>query len=239
MKRTSTATLKPTPQQTLLFVAGAAALILAVALARHCSPVSVPPVDPVISIERTQTDDTSTAQTTNATPKLPDDGEVYRTADRLREASALALAAALYAANEEASRHLIHSADGLIAGVRSAGLFPPGVTEEGAATLVSDWSRLSLRFRSAPLTIEVLSFPRCQEDGPALMIRIPSLDADGTRGSIFIADRLGDINAPAPFASLPHWVRAGWVDQSLDQAEIPEAQQQQLRAWLTTKSSKQ
>ena len=235
MNRTTTATGGSTRGRTLVSITVAAAMTLAVAFARHCSPTYVAPVDPVVSIERTQTDDSSTVQTTNTTSKLPDDGEVYRTADRLREVSALALAAALYAANEEANRRLIHSADGLIAGVRSSGLFPPGVTGDSAAMLLSDRSKLSLRFRRNPLALEVLSFPRTRDDGPAVMIRIPSFDADGTRGSVFIADRLGEIDAPAPFASLADWVRAGWADQSIDQAEIPQAQQQQLRAWLTTR----
>ncbi len=239
MKRTSIAIIESTPRRTLLFIAGAAALILAVALARHCSPVSVPPVDPVISIERTQTDDSPTVQTANATPKLPDDGEVYRTADRLREASALALSAALYAVNEAANRRFIRRADPLIAGVQSAGLVPPGITGDSAAMLLSDRSRLLLRFRPSPLAIEVLSFPRSRDDGPALMVRIPSLDGGGHRGTVLIADRLGDINPPAPFASLPDCVRAGWIDQSFDQAEIPEAQQQQLRACIAARRAQQ
>jgi hypothetical protein len=235
MNRTTVATGSSTRRRALAFITGAAAMTIALVLTRHCSPVSVPPVDPSVSIERTQTDDSSAAPANNPTSKLPDDGEVYRTADRLREASALALAAALYAANEGANRRLICNADRLIAGVRSSGLLPPGVTADSAAMLLSDRSRLLLRFRPAPLAIEVLSFPRSREDGPALMIRIPSLDADGRRGSVFIADRLGDINPPAPFCSLADCVRAGWIDQSFDQAEIPEVQQQHLRTWLSTR----
>jgi hypothetical protein len=71
------------------------------------------------------------------------------------------------------------------------------------------------------------------------MVRIPAGDPEGRRGSVFIADRLGDINPPAPFASLPDCVRAGWIDQSFDHADIPEVQQQQLRAWLAAKRLQQ
>jgi hypothetical protein len=65
------------------------------------------------------------------------------------------------------------------------------------------------------------------------MIRIPS--EDGDRGSVFIADRLGDIDPPAPFASLPDCVRAGWIDHQLNQSEIPSSEQQQLLRWLARK----
>jgi hypothetical protein len=67
------------------------------------------------------------------------------------------------------------------------------------------------------------------------MIRIPSLGDDFDRGSVFIADRLGDIDPPAAFASVTECVRAGWIDQQLQQTEIPGAEQRQLRAWLATK----
>ena len=103
------------------------------------------------------------------------------------------------------------------------------------AMLLSNHARLLLRFRPEPLAVEVLSFPRSREDGPALMIRIPALGNDADRGSVFIAGRLGDIDPPSPFASLADCVRAGWIDQQLDQEEIPSAEQQQLRAWLATR----
>lgn len=169
---------------------------------------------------------------------FPDHGEVYRTADRLREASAIALAAALYAANEQANRHFIPDSVELISGVRSAGLVPPGMRFDARAMLLSDRSTLLIRFRPDPFAIEVLSFSHSREDGPALMIRIPGIADDGEHGSVFIADRLGDIDPPTPFAALTDCVRAGWIDQPFDQAEIPTAEQQQLRAWLGAKRHK-
>jgi hypothetical protein len=234
VKRTQTATSFSTRKRTLLLIA-AAALILAVLVARHCAGLNVPSVDPTVSLERTQSDDSPNLRTNPGSLSLPDDNEVYRTAERLREASALALAAALKAANEQSNGRLVHSVDALIAGIRSAGLLPPGVATDGSTVLLSDRSSLVLRFRPDPLAIEVLSFPRSRQDGPALMIRIPALGNDGDRGSVFIADRLGDINPPMPFATLSDCVRAGWIDQPFNQSEIAEAEQQQLRNWLATR----
>jgi hypothetical protein len=67
------------------------------------------------------------------------------------------------------------------------------------------------------------------------MVRIPSLGSDGDRGSVFVADRLGEIATPAAFASVSDCVSAGWIDQPFNLAEVPEAQSQQLRNWLAAK----
>ena len=234
MKRTQKVALLPAQKRRLLFIA-AGALGLTVLLANYLAHRNVPSVDPTVSIESAQNNDSSSSRVANVTPNLPDDGEVYRTAERLREASAVALAAGLYVAGEQVNRRYPQSADSLIAGLRSAGLLPPGITVDGRAMLLSPFGRLLLRFKPEPLTIEVIDIPHSREDGPALMVRIPSSGTDGERGSVFIADRLGDIDLPSPFASISDCVRAGWVDQPINQAETPQEQQQQLRAWLATR----
>lgn len=234
MKRTQTVALASTRNRALLVIA-AAVLIPTVIVARYLATRNLASVDPNVSIERAQGDGSSNIKPSNDSIDLPDTGEVYRTADRLREASALALASALYAANGQANRQFIPDTDALIAGIRSAGLLPPGITIDARAMLLSNRSKLLLRFRPDPFATEVLSFPRSREDGPALMIRIPGAGNDAEHGSVFIADRLGDINPPAAFASLTDCVRVGWIDQSFSLAEIPEAQWQQLRHWLTTR----
>jgi hypothetical protein len=234
MKGTQTAILAPAQKRTLLFIA-AGALILTVTLVNYLATRSVPSVDPTVSIERAQNDDSSSSRAANVAPNLPDDGEVYRTAERLREASAVALAAGLFVAGEQVNRRYPQSADAVIAGLRSAGLLPPGITVDGRAMLLSPFARVLLRFRSEPLAIEVIDIPHSREDGPALMVRIPGSGPDGARGSVFIADRLVDITPPSPFASISDCVRAGWIDQPINQAETPQEQQQQLRVWLGTR----
>ena len=233
MKRTQTVALASTRNRALL-ISAAAVLIPTVMVVRYLATRNVASVDPNVSIQRSQVDESSTLKASNNPIDLPD-GEVYRTADRLREASALALASALYAANGQANRQFIPDANALIAGIRPEGLLPPGMTIDAGAMLLSNRSRLLLRFRPEPFVIEVLSFPRSREDGPALMIRIPAAGNDAEHGSVFIADRLGDIDPPAAFDSLTNCVRAGWIDQTFSLAEIPEIQWQQLRHWLTTR----
>ena len=226
-----------TKNHMILIVFGAALLAAAI-IARHIAAHRIASVDPKVSLDRAQADDGATRSVPKRMASIPDDGEVYRTAARLREASALALAAALYAANQRVNRRVIPNAEAVIASITSEGLLPPGVTPHRGAMFQSDHSTLALHFRADPLAIEVLSFPRSREEGPALMMRIPSISEDGKKGSIFIADRLGDIDPPAPFASVVDCVRAGWTDQSFGQTEILEAQEQQLRAWLASRLPK-
>jgi hypothetical protein len=237
MKAATTGTTSNYPRKHLPVLMALASLLLGVTLLRYCSTGGVPIVEPMVVLERPRVDDSATVQSVPAPSKLPDDGEVYRTAARLREASALALAAALFAADEASNRRSISGAGALVAGVRLKGLLPPGVTVTAAAMLQSDSSRLTLRFRPEPIAIEVLSFPLARENGPAIMIRIPTVDEMGQHGSVFIADRLGEIDPPSAFASITDCVRAGWIDQSFDQAEIPVAELAQLRAWLAAKHS--
>jgi hypothetical protein len=219
----------------VVLLSAVVALIPIVMLANLLRPRGLWSVDPTISIERTQLDESASVHSAPSPPSLPDDGEVYRTADRLREASAVAVAAALYAANEQASRRPVRSVNSIVAGIRSAGLLPPGVSAEPPAMLLlSQLASLQLRYRPDPLGVEVLSLPRSRKDGPALMVRIPGVEPDGDRGSVFIADRLGDIALPAAFASIADCVRAGWVDQSFDQTDTTQ-EQQQLRAWLSSR----
>ena len=234
MNRTRTRPLAARRKEALLLIA-AAGLILTAILAQHFWSRSMPSVDPTVSIERALSAGSSEMRPAATESSLPDDGEVYRTADRLREASALGLVAALRAASAQAEGHTIHRAAHLIDDIRSRGLLPPRVTADSSMALLSDRSRLLLRYRADPLAIEVLSVPNSSEDGPSLMVRIPALGGDGDRGSIFIADRLGEIAPPSPFASLSDCVRAGWIDQPFNLAQVPEAQWQQLRSWLAIK----
>ena len=121
-------------------------------LAKYLAPRNVPSVDPTVSIERAQNDDTPNQRGAQA-PNLPDDGEVYRTAERLRVASAVALAAGLYVAEEQVNRRYPQSADSVIGGLRSAGCCSSHHSRWPRHAPLA-FRRVLLRFRSNPLAIE-------------------------------------------------------------------------------------
>ena len=143
------------------------------------------------------------------------DGEVARMADRVGEAEALALATSLYAATEQIRGRTPRTADDLLAGVAARNLLPPGLTltqDEGA--IASPHSNLYVRYRPAPLAIEVLALGRESRDGPALLVRVPDGNKDGG-ASLFIATRISDVNIPTAFAPASEVISAGWSPEPL------------------------
>ncbi len=101
------------------------------------------------------------------------EGEVSRTEERIREATALALAATLFAASESLARRTPASVNALLAGVNAAGLLPPGMRLDDSTGLVrSVRGELQLRYRNEPLEIEVLSVGKERLDGPVLLLRV-------------------------------------------------------------------
>lgn len=234
MKTSGIAANAPAQKQMLLLIA-VALLIPVVMLAIYLSRREIASVDPTVSIERAQNNDPSNQRSIQIAPTLADEGEVYRTANRLREASAVALAAALYTTGEQINRRYPQSADAVVVGMRTIDALPPGITVADSAMLQSHFAKLFLRFKLEPLMIEVLSQPRSREDGPALMVRIPGSGPDGEHGSVFIADRLGDIELPSPFTSASDCARAGWIDQPINQTDTPQEQERQLRLWLAAR----
>jgi hypothetical protein len=139
------------------------------------------------------------------------DGEASRTADRAGEAEAVALAVSLYAATEQIKGRTPRTADDLLAGVAAQNLLPPGLTitkAEGA--IASDHGNLFVRYRPVPLAIEVLALGREPGDGPALLVRVPDDNTKDGGASLFMANRISDVNIPPAFAPNSEVISAGW-----------------------------
>jgi hypothetical protein len=139
------------------------------------------------------------------------DGEVARTADRIGEATALALSACLYAASEQIRGRTPRTVRDLLAGVTQRGLMPPGLAViQTDGTLASAHGAIAVRYRLAPLAIEVVSAGSKPEDGPALIVRVPDEISEKGEAQLFIANRLGDVRVPAPFAPAAEVIALGW-----------------------------
>jgi hypothetical protein len=142
------------------------------------------------------------------------DGEVAMTADRLREAAALAAAASLIAVNERGvigvkGRNLL----GMVAALN---LLPPGAAlTDQSNTLVTPHGSLVLHFRSKPLGVEVLSLGKDKTAGPALIIRVAG-DIPRAHGlKVWTATTLDQAQAPRPFADESEVIAAGWRAETL------------------------
>lgn len=144
------------------------------------------------------------------------DGEVARTADRIGEAAALALATSLYAATEQMKGRTPRTAQDLLAGVAAQKLFPPGFRPGGSeGSLVSDHGSLFVRYRPLPLGIEVVALGREPEDGPALLVRVPDDSVNQSGASLFVARRLSDVVVPSAFAPASEVIASGWSPEPL------------------------
>jgi hypothetical protein len=172
-------------------------------------------IDPRVTVEFSEgagVKQTSARQTAIATMI---DGEVARTAERIGEATALALSASLYAANEEIKGRAPHSARDLLGVIAARDLLPPGLSFTQGGGLVSAYSALSVRYRPAPLGIEVVSIGHKPEDGPALIVRIPDELSDKGEVKLFIANSLSNVRIPTPFAPAAEVIALGWSPEPL------------------------
>ncbi|MCI0389673.1 MAG: hypothetical protein MOB07_13050 [Acidobacteria bacterium] len=144
------------------------------------------------------------------------DGEVSRTADRVGEATALALSAGVYLASAGVKGRLPRDVRTLMSGLAQNGLLPPGLAMTGSAgTLVSAQGSLSVRYRPAPLGVEVVSIASRPERGPALIVRLPDETSDKGAASLYVADRLQGVTVPAPFAPAAEVIALGWSPERL------------------------
>lgn len=154
------------------------------------------------------------------------EGEVSRTEERIREATALALAATLYAANESLAQRTPPTMNALLAGVNATGLLPPGMHLDNSTGVVrSVRGELQLRYRYQPLQFEILSVGRERLDGPALLIRVAqsSVQSKATDelAQLYIATRLDEIILPGPFMSEVELITLGFAPEPFRAISLP------------------
>jgi hypothetical protein len=174
--------------------------------------------DPQITPEYSRGPEEKQPDMASVTTSVIMNGEVARTAERIGAATALALAAGLYAANEQLQGRTPRTVRELVAGIVDQNLLPPGLTlTEAEGVLVSscgtpaaNCGALSIRYRPTPLGIEVVSVGSTPDDGPALIIRLPDETSAQGEAALFIAASLTGVKVPAPFAPTATVIASGW-----------------------------
>jgi hypothetical protein len=197
----------------VLIVGLGASLIFAVSLI--ASHFRMRAIDPRVTMELGEVANVKQASARQTVIATTIDGEVARTAERLGEATALALSASLFATSEQIKGRAPRNVRDLVAGVTARNLLPPSVTFIQSGALVSQYGALSVRYRPAPLGIEVVSLGNRREDGPALIVRIPDELSDKGEAKLFIAGSLNDVKLPSPFASTAEVIALGWWPETL------------------------
>jgi hypothetical protein len=172
-------------------------------------------IDPRVTMEFGQVAPANQAPPRQIVIATTIDGEVARTAERIGEATAMALSASLYAASEQIKGRDPRDTQDLLARIAAKNLLPPGLSLTKGNALVSAYGALSVRYRSAPLGVEVVSLGNRREDGPALIVRIPDELSDKGEAKLFIAGSLSDVRIPAPFAPAAEVIALGWSPETL------------------------
>ena len=172
-------------------------------------------IDPRVTMEFGQVAPANQAPPRQIVIATTIDGEVARTAERIGEATALALSASLYAASEQIKGRDPRDTQDLLARIAAKNLLPPGLSLTKDGALVSAYGALSVRYRPAPLGVEVVSLGNRREDGPALIVRIPDELSDKGEAKLFIAGSLSDVRIPAPFAPTAEVITLGWSPETL------------------------
>jgi len=184
------------------------------AIANHFLGKSTSAIDPRVTMESERGADEKESKEKEQRRRVvvtAMDGEVARTADRVAEAQAVAIATSLYAASEQIKGRTPRTANDLLAGVAAQNLLPPGLTlTPGEGMMVSAHSNLFVRYRPVPLAIEVLALGQEPRDGPALLVRVPDDSMRDSGASLFMATRIRDVNVPPAFSPAAEVISAGW-----------------------------
>ncbi len=166
---------------------------------------------------------------------FPFQGEVFSDAERLREASAIAIGgmlAAVNAVNKKLDKQPLASVESVLGEMNSGGLVPPGVVVDGGGkALSSAYANYYMRYRQDPLGVEVVSVCKGQLCGPAILIRLPDDEFSQDALTYYTAPAVG-ASVPAAFAAPADIIRAGWRPNTFKTAAVSEAEVDKGRQWL-------
>jgi hypothetical protein len=161
---------------------------------------------------------------------LPD-GEVAKTAVRVREVTGLLMGLATLAVTEQMSNRSPANADALIEMMAKRNLLPPSVRQTSTKdVLISDSSTIYARYRSAPLGIEIVSIGGERTDGPTIIMRLAA-GSDDDSGAVLLIARKSEAPIPAPFAPVSQIIAMGWNVEPLRERSFTPEEIEQLNAW--------
>ncbi len=185
-------------------------------------------VDPDVSIG----DGAATLTAVRSSPSYRwPDSEVPRTAERLRDTTAVAIAATTNTIEAALQNQRPRDAAAILANIAQRQLIPAEWLTNQPGVLAMPHATVHLRYLRQPLAIEVISVPNDRNDGPAILIRIPDPENTGVGSRYFESMQLDGIVYPNPFAPIAEIVASGWQPRLFKQAQISDEQRAQLEQW--------
>ena len=166
------------------------------------------------------------------------DSEVPRTAERLRDVTGVAIAAAAYVVEGSMSGHTPRDTGEIINGVTRRNLIPNGWLTNQVGVLRTPHATVHLRYSPRNLSVELVSLPNERADGPAILIRVPDGENTGVGIRYFESMQLDGIVYPAPFAPIAVIVASGWQPRLFKQTQIADSDRAQLEQWASAATRK-
>jgi hypothetical protein len=159
------------------------------------------------------------------------DSEVPRTAERLRDVTAVAIAATSYVIESFIAGRTPNSAGEIVAGIAQRELIPTQWLTNQPGVLQMPNGTVHLRYSRSTLSLELISMPNERGDGPAILIRIPDSENVGVGARYFESLQLEGIVYPEPFAPIAVIIASGWQPRLFKQTQISNADRAQLEQW--------
>ena len=167
-------------------------------------------------------------------------GEVPRTAERLRDVTGVTIATATFLVEESLHGRMPRDADEILTGIGRRRLIPNEWRTDQPGVLRTPHATIHLRYSPRNLTVELISAPNERVDGPAILIRIPDGENTAVGTRYFESMQLDGIIYPRPFASIADIIASGWQPRLFKQTQIADSDRAQLEQWArTTQQQKQ
>jgi hypothetical protein len=148
------------------------------------------------------------------------DSEVPRTAERLRDLTAVAIAASTYVAQGAMTGRTPHDEREIALGIAQRQLIPPEWLTNQSGVLQTAHGTLHVRYSPNDLSVEVVSVPSDRSGGPAMLIRIPDYENTAVGSRYFESMQLDGIVYPSPFAPNSDIISAGWHARIFKQPQL-------------------
>jgi hypothetical protein len=159
------------------------------------------------------------------------DSEVPRTAERLRDVTAVAIAASSSVIEGSLRGRIPRDAAELVAYIVQRQLVPAEWLTSEPGVLQTPRGTVQVRYSPKDLMVEVISAPQDRRDGPAIFIRLPDPENTQVGARYFESMQLDGIVYPAPFAPIAEIIASGWQPRLFRQTQIPDEQRVQLEQW--------
>ena len=166
------------------------------------------------------------------------DSEVPRTAERLRDVTAVAIAASTSVIEGSLRGRIPRDAAELVAYINQRQLIPGEWLNAEPGVLQTPRGTIHIRYSPKDLLVEVISVPPDRKDGPAILIRLPDPENTRVGARYFESMQLDGIVYPAPFAPIAEIIGSGWQPRLFKQTQVPDDQRAQLEQWARSLKEK-